>query len=457
MSNNSFVTTEGLEMGRAQVIQAYAAGVEPDVRMNPVLLKPSSNTGSQVVLAGKPAFYLDAKNWHASRSQLRTVIQKNYEHLNQEYDLIVLEGAGSPAEINLKQNDVVNMGMAKMADANVLLVGDIDKGGVFASLLGTIQLLDDVERKRVKGFLINKFRGNLDLLKPGLVELERLTGIPVLGVIPWVHHSIDDEDGASSNVFITSTNPELDICVLHLPHVSNSSDFTVLGTIESVALRWCKNVSQMGNPDLLIIPGTKATVSDLALLKKLGWDTAIKSYASKGGRILGICGGLQMLGHKIIDSEGVESDQPETIGLGLLDLVTTFYGTKTTMQLECKIHADQIPWFNHAHGVLAKGYEIHMGQSEFGNDARVFTSHNKTNGVSNLVGNICGTYLHGFFDQTAVAYGMVNSLRVLKGLQPIAIHLKSRHCQLIEDIDAWAHTVRYAIDMQAIYEQITPQ
>lgn len=267
MSNNSFVTRDGLEMGRAQVVQAYAAGLEPDVRMNPVLLKPSSDTGSQVVLQGKPSFIMNAKEWHDTRNRLRCTIKECYESIALENEIMVIEGAGSPAEINLKENDIVNMGMANMADSPVIIVGDIDRGGVFASLVGTMELLENDERARVKGFIINKFRGDTGLLKDGLEKLEEMTSVPVLGVVPWIEHAIDEEDGVS-NRFECKNYPksDIDICIIRLPHISNYTDFLPLENVGGVTVRWCDSKDKIGSPDLLIIPGTKTTVIDLKKL-----------------------------------------------------------------------------------------------------------------------------------------------------------------------------------------------
>jgi len=456
MSNNSFVTLDGLEMGRAQVVQAYACGLFPDVRMNPVLLKPSSDTGAQAVIKGKPAFIMDAGKWHETRDRLRGAIRESYESLSAEYEVIVIEGAGSPAEINLKKNDVVNMGMAKMADAPVVIVGDIDRGGVFASLVGTMQLLDTDERARVKGFIINKFRGDVGLLKPGLEELERLTGVPVLGVVPWIHHAIDDEDGVADRLDRKCRpSDDIDICIIRLPHVSNFTDFIPLETAPGALVRWCSAAASVGTPDLLILPGTKATVADLLTIRKTGIADAITRYAAGGGTILGICGGFQMLGTDIRDPHHVESAIDCVPGLGLLDMSTVFDAEKRTSQSRVLFHGASAWPFADLAGLKIDGYEIHMGCSVFGKGAP-FTSaidsrgQEKTIGISNAGGCVAGTYAHGIFDSKEVVEGVINALRVAKGLTPVLAELIDRRDALERDINHFAAVCREHFDMNSI-------
>ncbi|MDO5576446.1 MAG: cobyric acid synthase [Fibrobacter sp.] len=456
MSNNSFVTHDGLEMGRAQVVQAYASGLEPDVRMNPVLLKPSSDTGSQVVLKGKPVFTMDAKRWHETRNFLRETVRECYESLAAEYDTIIIEGAGSPAEINLKKNDIVNMGMAKMADAPVVIVGDIDRGGVFASLVGTMQLLEPDERARVKGFIINKFRGDIGLLKPGLDKLEQITNVPVLGVVPWINHAIDDEDGVAERFHRKEYSPaEIDICIIRLPHISNFTDFIPLETIPGVRVRWCYTKEKIGSPDLLILPGTKATIADVQAIRKCGIEKAIVTYANNGGTVMGICGGFQMLGVSIEDPSCAESASASENGLGLLDMRTTFHSQKRTAQTTVTIYNSAWP-FCTLDGVTVDGYEIHMGQSSFGSSCIPFTTANNTKqtnqviGAANKNGRIFGTYCHGIFDKRIVLEGVVNALRKAKRLAPISAELLDRQQALELDLTRLAETCRKYLDMQKI-------
>ncbi|MBD3315610.1 MAG: cobyric acid synthase [Chitinivibrionales bacterium] len=457
MSNNSFVTRDGLEMGRAQVVQAYAAGLEPDVRMNPVLLKPSSDTGSQVVLKGKPAFTMKARQWHETRDKLRCTIRDCYESLAAEYDLIVIEGAGSPAEINLKKNDIVNMGMAEMADAPVLLVGDIDRGGVFASLVGTMELLENQEKARVKAFVINKFRGDVGLLKPGLEQLEKICGVPVLGVVSWVHHAIDEEDGVTERFNRTSwPNTDIDICVIRLPRISNYTDFLPLEAIPGVRVRWCESSAAIGRPDLLILPGTKSTIGDLQVLKKSGFADAILSYAQRGGAVLGICGGFQMLGKEIHDPNHCESSCDKESGLGLLDMLTEFHTDKTTTQTQVTISSAAAGLFAALNGIQTTGFEIHMGKSDFGPDSQPFTVLSDASGreavigIASPSGSIAGTYLHGLFDSSIVATTLVNALRERKGLAQLQDAVVERSVALNEDIDNLADVVRHSLDMDML-------
>ena len=461
MSNNSFVTHDGYEMGRAQVVQAYAAGLAPDVRMNPVLIKPSSDTGAQVVVHGKPSFFMNASSWHETRERLRTEIGKAYRSLAGQYPCIVIEGAGSPAEINLKENDVVNMGMAAMADAPVLIVGDIDRGGVFASLVGTVMLLDDEERSRVKGFIINKFRGEESLLTPGLRQLETITGIPVLGVIPWIHHAIDEEDG-QSEWFDRSDirSGHSDICILRLPHISNFTDFIPLENIPGVRVRWCDRPETFGTPDLLILPGTKATVNDLLTLRSAGIADVITAYAEQGGAVLGICGGFQMLGTTLRDPFCVESNCTEVPGLGFLDMETEFSVEKRTKQVSVTLSGTGTVFSkDHGDGVI-DGYEIHMGESVFGERTIPFTcaveenGNLRCNGIADRNGTVAGTYCHGLFDSGRAVKDLIDTLRLKKGLDAIPDDLLDRKLVLEKSIRHLADICRDHLDMQRIKEII---
>ncbi|MDG5816023.1 cobyric acid synthase [Chitinispirillales bacterium ANBcel5] len=462
MSNNSFVTTEGMEMGRAQVVQAYAAGLAPDVRMNPVLLKPSSDTGAQVVLNGKPSFTMHACDWHQTRDKLRDTVRECYRSISNEFEVMIIEGAGSPAEINLKKNDIVNMGMAQMADAPVVIVGDIDRGGVFASLVGTVQLLEPYERQRVKGFIINKFRGDVELLKPGLDQLTQITKIPTLGVIPWLDHSIDDEDGVTE--WFHSKNDvkkEIDICIIRLPHVSNFTDFLPLEHVPGVAVRWCSRAEKIGNPDLLILPGTKATVSDLRAIKKNGVAESIISFTNNGGAVLGVCGGFQMLGNCIKDEHQVESSVQFETGLKLLDMETGFLPEKRTAQIDVKVFGDQNALFDGLDAYLAKGYEIHMGESTFGSGSCPFTvSYDKdgteyVSGITDKTGRVSGSYVHGLFDSGKIVCNVINKLRRLKGLMPIDISADDRSVTFEAQINRLAAVCRETLDIPKIYEIIS--
>ena len=330
MALNSYITKDGLEMGRAQVVQAMAAGITPTVEMNPILLKPTSDKGSQVIVNGTARGNMTAAEYFKHKKELVPDIMKAYNALCEKYDIIVIEGAGSPAEINLKENDIVNMGMAEMADAPVLLVGDIDRGGVFAQLYGTVELLEKNERDRIKGFIINKFRGDVSILKPGLDMIENLTGIKVVGVVPYGDFKIDDEDSLSERL-TSEGGGEIDIAVIRLPRISNFTDFSVFEFIDGVSVRYVQNVRELKNPDMIIIPGTKNTIADMLWLRECGLEAAIKKYK---GIVFGICGGFQMLGKSITDTANAEGGG-SVRGMELLPVETEFKARKTRLPICC--------------------------------------------------------------------------------------------------------------------------
>ena len=323
MALNSFITEEGLEMGRAQVMQAEAAGIRPLALMNPILLKPTNNTGSQVIVNGEVLGNMSAREYFAFKKNLRPKIQEAYDTLASMYDIIVIEGAGSPAEINLKQEDLVNMGMAKMAKAPVLLVGDIDRGGVFAQLVGTVMLLEEEERDMVKGLIINKFRGDKSILDPGVEMLEEKTGIPVVGVAPYLQVDVEDEDSLAERVRGSQHVDLIDIAVIRLPRISNFTDFNALEVIPGVSLRYVQSVKDLKNPDMILLPGSKNTMEDLLWMRQNGLEAAILKEAAKGKLIFGICGGYQMLGETLWDPDGVEAGG-KIRGMGLLPMDTVF-------------------------------------------------------------------------------------------------------------------------------------
>ena len=328
MALNSFITDEGLEMGRAQVVQAQAAGIAPSVRMNPILLKPSSDTGSQVIVNGEVLGDMSAAEYFKRKRELVPKVVEAYESLAAQYDVIVLEGAGSPAEINLKAEDIVNMGMARLAKAPVLLAGDIDRGGVFASLAGTVMLLEPDERAMVRGLVINKFRGDREILRPGLDQIADITGVPVVGVVPWLDVDIDDEDSLSERLTGRGGPALVDIAVVRLPRIANFTDFAPLERIPGVSVRYAASPAALGNPDLVILPGSKNTMEDLLWLRQNGLEAAVKKHAAAGGAVLGICGGYQMLGERLADPDGVEHGGT-LCGLGLLPVRTVFAKEKT--------------------------------------------------------------------------------------------------------------------------------
>ncbi len=331
MSLNSYITHENLEIGRAQAMQAEACHIKPSYRMNPILIKPTSDVGSQIILNGKVYKNMNAMEYYKNKKDFVPHVMNAYKSLADEYEVIVIEGAGSPAEINLKENDIVNMGLAKMVDSDVLLVGDIDRGGVFASLYGTVKLLDEDEQERIKGLIVNKFRGDRTILEPGLKMLEDRTGIKVVGTLPMIDIDIDDEDSLSSRLISNGIRKEVDVVVIRLPHISNFTDFNVFERIEGVSLRYVSRKSEIGNPDILIIPGTKNTIGDLMFLRENGIDTVISNLANEGKLIVGICGGFQMLGRTLVDKYAVENKGGEVVeGLSLLNLNTEFLRDKKT-------------------------------------------------------------------------------------------------------------------------------
>ncbi len=408
MALNSFVTRDGLEMGRAQAVQARAAGIEPDVRMNPILLKPSSDTGSQVILMGKAIGQYPARDYFRMKRSLIPDIMGAYRSLAGEYDLIVIEGAGSPAEINLKKDDIVNMGLAGMLDAPVILAGDIDRGGVFAQLYGTMALLEESEKKRVIGTVINKFRGDVSLLRTGLDELMRLTGVPVLGVVPYLPVDLDEEDSLSDRWNSPRGSGPIDAAVIRLPRISNYTDFEPLKLHPAISVRYVSRTWELGRPDLVILPGTKNTMGDLIWLKESGLAAKILDLSGAGVPVLGICGGYQMLGTKLSDPLFAEHGG-EMEGLGLLPVRTSFSNEKTLKQTEGTALA---PAFR---GARVTGYEIHMGLSTRSGGEPFFLLGDGTRDGAGL-GNVYGTYLHGLFDSGELTDRLAQMLLEQKGM-----------------------------------------
>ncbi|MFG0774119.1 cobyric acid synthase [Vibrio plantisponsor] len=433
MALNSGITRSGDEMGRAQIFQAEAAGVEPDVRMNPVLLKPTGDRHSQVIVMGKVLTNMDAVTYHEFKPQLQQKIFRAFTELAEQNDIVVLEGAGSPAEINLRDRDIVNMGMAELINAPVILIADIDRGGVFASIYGTLMLLSEQERQRVRGVIINKFRGDVELLKPGIKQIEALTQVPVIGVVPYLDVDLEEEDGVAlqpeklrHQLGIESDADKLDIAVIKVPRISNFTDFNALAAQPDVNLRYVAKVSQLGNPDLIILPGSKNTLADLTHLNECGLSSAIVNIAKMGCAVLGVCGGYQMLGKTLID--GVESGIDQMDGLGLLDTVTKFAQSKHTTQVKGKILSHSRGLFCDVDGMELSGYEIHMGETEVIGDMKPFVeirSRNQQNvsildGAVTADGLIAGTYIHGLFDHGLFTRHFLNQLRLRKGLTQLA-------------------------------------
>jgi len=455
MALNSFVTKEGGEIGRAQAVQAEAAGIEPSIHMNPVLLKPEADAKSQVIVLGKVARTLPASQYYEYTPYLLQVIEDSLNRLRSEYDIVVIEGAGSPAEINLKEREIVNMRIARMAAAPVLLVGDIDRGGVFASLVGTLELLTEAERQAIKGIIINKFRGDITLLKPGLDFLEERTGKPVLGVIPYFRGiSIAQEDSVYLDEKTNAPSGQgLDIAVIRLPHISNYDDFDPLEEL-GCDIRYVNNPAALGSPDLIIIPGTKSTISDLIFLRTQGLAEAIIQRAKAGTPVIGICGGFQMLGKTINDPGGVESNESSVAGLGLLDIDTTFSTVKTTTQVNARVAADT-GLLSGLKGREVTGYEIHMGQTTGRNFLPalevVATPEGKASYPDGAVSSdypIFGTYLHGLFHSVSFTQAIVERLRQQCGLAEAPAVPLDRDKQY----DELAGLVRQNLDMRQVYK-----
>jgi adenosylcobyric acid synthase len=448
MALNSFITNEGLEMGRAQVMQAEAAGIEPSVLMNPILLKPTSDVGSQVIVNGEVVGTMSAAAYFAYKNQLRPIVIKAYETLASQNDIVVIEGAGSPAEINLKSQDIVNMGMAEMADAPVLLVGDIDRGGVFASLYGTVALLEEHERARIKGVIINKFRGDVDILRPGLVKLEELLGIPVVGVVPYTRLDIDDEDSLSERLTQNSAHKALDIAVIRLPRISNFTDFNALSRMSSVGLRYVESTETLGEPDLIIVPGTKNTMGDLRWLRQNGLETAIKKRAASGTPVVGVCGGYQMLGCTLDDPENVE-DGGNMRGMELLPVSTVFEAGKVRTRVDGVIRQLE-GCFSSLSGAGLTGYEIHMGRTTLGPEAIPFCTltGGKLDGA--VYQNVFGTYLHGLFDGELDAR-IVQMLLNSKGLGDMLDTVVDISAYKNSQYDTLADVLRNSLDMKLVY------
>lgn len=444
MALNSYVTRNGMEMGRAQVMQAEAAGIEPDVRMNPVLLKPSSDIGSQVIVLGEVRGQMTATEYYEYKNSLMPEVMKAYNELAEENDIIVIEGAGSPAEINLRENDIVNMGMAEAAGAPVLLAGDIDRGGVFAQLYGTVKLLTEDEQKRIAGLIVNKFRGDIDILAPGLKMVEEKTGIPVLGVIPYIRVDIDDEDSLAPRLSAKSEVKPLDIAIIRIPRMSNFTDFAPLEAHEVIGARYVQSAEELHNPDMVIIPGTKSTMDDLLWMRQNGIESAIQKLASSGTPVLGVCGGYQMMGEKLQDPHHIEGDLEEMHGMGLLPTETTFTQIKTRTRFTADVKAKDFE------GAKLDGYEIHMGESIVKGDPFLTLENGKDDGCA--CGTNFGTYLHGLFDTGELTEKLVKYLCDRKGIKYSEAAPISHSAYVEKQYDILADGVRAAMDFDKIYK-----
>jgi len=453
MALNAFVTPEGGEIGRAQAMQAEAAGIAPSIHMNPVLLKPEANSRSQIVLQGKVYNTTSAKDYYQHTMLLLDKVKESLTYLRERYDIVVIEGAGSPAEINLKPREIANMRIAKLAGAPVLLVGDIDRGGVYAFLVGTLELLDEDERKLVKGFVINKFRGDVSLIADANEFVEKRTGLPVLGVVPYYRDiMLAQED----SVYLderrnASAEADLDIAIIRSPRISNYDDFDPLEE-DGANLRYVCRPEELGNPDLIIIPGSKTTVPDLLAIRESGVADAIMKKAKTGTPVFGACGGYQMLGKLIHDPDRVESDKTTVEGLGLIDAETTFVREKATSQVKGLVIDDR-GLLQGLKGASLFGYEIHIGRTESAHQPFQITETQDgpavyADGSINESGTVVGSYIHGIFQSHGFRRGLLNNLRRSKGLPERVYDApldKEKH------YDALAELVRTSLDMKAVY------
>ncbi len=444
MALNSFITKEGLEMGRAQVMQAEAAGIDPLVCMNPILLKPTTDKGSQVIVNGQAIGNMPAKEYFKYKTKLIPDIVKAFQRLEELADIIVIEGAGSPAEINLKQNDIVNMGIAKLVDAPVLLVGDIDRGGVFAQLLGTLMLLDEDEKARVKGLVINKFRGDKTILDPGIAMLEEKGGIPVTGVLPYMKLSIDDEDSLSERLS-SKEKGLINIAVVRLPRISNFTDFSAFERIDGVKVQYVTKPEDLKFADLAILPGSKNTIGDLKWLRESGMEASLYRFAQEKP-IMGICGGYQMLGEEIYDPDGVE-EGGQIRGMGLLLTKTVLKDVKTTVQVQGKLEPQKGFWNCLSRQEYA-GYEIHAGLTMNAEDNK------EIEGALLTDGDVCGTYVHGIFDHGDTAYRIAKALADRKGVTLKAMEDSDLKAFKESQYDLLANEMRKYVDMDSVYAML---
>ncbi len=443
MALNSFITKEGLEMGRAQVMQAEAAGIAPMVCMNPILLKPISHTGSQVIVNGEVIGNMSAREYFAYKKQLVPDIKKAFQKLEEKADIIVIEGAGSPAEINLKENDIVNMGLAEMVDAPVLLVGDIDRGGVFAQLLGTLMLLTKQEKDRVKGLVINKFRGDKTILDPGILMLEEKGRVPVVGVLPYLELKLEDEDSLTER-FDHRREGLIDIAVIRYPRISNFTDFNVFEQNPNVTVRYVASEEELHHPDLIILPGSKNTMGDLKWMRQNGMEAAVKKRVGEIP-VFGICGGYQMLGEMVEDPDGVE-EGGALRGMELLPVKTELKKQKKRCQVEGKIGT--LPGiFSELSGCSYQGYEIHMGSTHIDGEA----SAEWKAPVYGTRQNVYGSYIHGLFDQGHTAEAVIRALAKKKGLSLTEGEIQDYRKFKKTQYDKLADAMRMYFHMEEIY------
>ncbi len=467
MALNSYVTGEGGEISRAQVVQAEAAGVAPAIDMNPVLIKPTSDCQAQVIVGGRVYRNMSAMEYELFKPALMDGILASYARLAAGSDIIVIEGAGSPAEINLRERDLVNMGIATRVDAPVIVIGDIDKGGVFASFYGTAMLLEESERSRIRGFIINKFRGDPEILAPGLRMIEERTGIPVLGVVPYFDLSIDDEDSITERFHRTTpaTATEagaLAIGVIRLPYMANYTDFAPLENQPGVELAYFQTAREGYRPDLVIIPGSKNTAGDLQFIRENGLQEWLAGYHASGGLIMGVCGGFQMLGQRLLDPGLVESGRAESEGLGLLNVSTTLFREKVTTRVRASVLDLDGTVLEMLAGAPLEGYEIHMGVTTPTGEVRPFTRITERmgrpadlpDGCASPDGRVCGTYIHGLFDTPEFLGRLLQLLLNRKTDQGTPVEAIDYKRFKEQQYDQLAGIVRNSVDLGRVYETI---
>lgn len=452
ISLNSYVTEDGLEMGRAQVVQADACEIKPKAWMNPVLLKPSGNMKTQVIVNGKVKCNIDSYKYKELNQELKEVVKDTYEEMAKEFDLIILEGSGSCAEINLKESDIANMHMAKVSNSPVILVADIDRGGVFASVVGTIMLLDKEERNRVKGIIINKFRGNIESFKPAMKQLEEIINIPVLGAMPYFSLDIEDEDSVTERISNkASSGKGIDMVVIRLPYMSNFTDFNSLSRLDNVSIRYVDKAQEIGNPHLIIIPGSKNTIDDIRFIKENGIYSKIVSLEETGTTILGICGGYQMMGNYIIDDLGVEGEKRVESGFAFLPTTTKFNKEKITKQSSGRIVSNIIEEISN---IEVSGYEIHNGETIVNNPNNIFIklSNGEVAGAINDKGNAMGTYLHGIFDNGDFIKDFIKTLIIKNNIEEEYNEVSTYKEYKLNELDKLSKILEENIDMVKVKE-----
>ena len=442
MALNSFVTADGKEIGRAQAMQAEAARIPPSALMNPILLKPTTDMGSQVIVNGSVLGNMRAVDYFRQKKKLMPHIVSSFNQLSSMYDIIVIEGAGSPVELNLKSDDIVNMGLAKQLNSPVLLIGDIDRGGVFAQLLGTLQLLEPDERNLVKGLVVNQFRGDRALFDSGVEILRNRSKLPVVGVVPFIHCDVEDEDSLSPKLRKSTADALIDIAVIKLPKISNFTDLDVFDQFDGVSVRYVSTAESLGSPDLVIIPGTKSTIADARWLADSGLADSVRALLADGTPLFGICGGYQIMGAVISDNIGAEGGGV-TNGLGILQSTTEFTGDKRLTQVTGKF-CDISGFFRCLTGAEFYGYEIHMGKT-YGTDRQLTTCGGM------FRGNAAGCYVHGIFDSADVSERLVRALFEAKGL-PFSGKAVDRRIYRQQQFDIMADAVRESLDMKLIYK-----